>query len=425
LKEEPVASIVFPLRLSLIVCFVFALLFATSPLNARNLQEESPTLTQSPSEDSEIRSQLSTAEHLLGKTPDRAAVLYFIAASHALLREPHEAMVNLKQCVAAKEGFDPIGDPAFTALKQDHDFQLLTDQVHKDFPPVASAKFAVASREKDLIPEGLAYDSAHDVLYLSSMHQKKIVKISRDAKNSDFVPGDRYNLLPILGIRMDPTDGSVWSNSWLEGHKSELLHFDSNGTLLGRFSTTDEGKHGFNDLVVLRSGTVFLTDTSSNQIYRFNIESKSFQAIKLSRELLLPNGIASTEDEQFLYIADQLGVLRLDVRSGESTEVSPGPHSTLAGADGLYWHKGSLIAVQNGIGSPRIAAFQLSNDGLHVYKTIVLENRSAFTVLPTTGALRGNDFYFIANSQLDNLNGDRILDVTRLEPVRIAVLTLP
>jgi hypothetical protein len=38
--------------------------------------------------------------------------------------------------------------------------------------------------------------------------------------------------------------------------------------------------------------------------------------------------------------------------------------------------------------------------------------------------IRGNDFYFIANSQIDNLNGDKIMDVTKLA-VRIAVVRLP
>ena len=138
-----------------------------------------------------------------------------------------------------------------------------------------------------------------------------------------------------------------------------------------------------------------------------------------------PNGIALSDDEQFLFVADQFGILRYEIKSGRSVELSPGASNTLAGADGLYWHNGSLIAVQNGIGSPRIAAFQLAGDGLHVAKTIILENRSAFTTLPTTGAIRGDRFYFIVNSQIDNLNGDRILDPTTLAPVRIAVLDLP
>jgi hypothetical protein len=38
--------------------------------------------------------------------------------------------------------------------------------------------------------------------------------------------------------------------------------------------------------------------------------------------------------------------------------------------------------------------------------------------LPTTGAIHESDF-FIANSQIDNLNNDKVMDVTRLEAVRV------
>jgi hypothetical protein len=320
-----------------------------------------------------------------------------------------------------------VGDRVFAGLGTSADFQRLTEQVHKDFPEVTQARVAFMTREKDLVPEGIAYDSVQDAFYLSSLHLKKILRIPRQnpEKISDFIPGDRDNLLPVLGIRMDPSDGSIWSASWLDNGRTELLHFDNSGSLLGRFSVSQDNKHGFNDLVVLRNGNVFVTDTAGNQVYRFEPKSKTFQNVKLNRELLMPNGIALSDDERYLYVADQFGVLRFDFKTGESAELDPGPHSTLAGADGLYWHKGSLIAIQNGIGSPRIADFQLSSDGLHVSKTVILENRSPFTVLPTTGAFRGDEFYFIVNSQLDNLNGDRVLDITKLQPVRIGVLTLP
>jgi sugar lactone lactonase YvrE len=168
-----------------------------------------------------------------------------------------------------------------------------------------------------------------------------------------------------------------------------------------------------------------LTDSASNQVYRFDGGAHTFRRLMVHRSLSAPNGIALADDDRQLFVADDFGVVRVDLDSGASMDVIPGPRNTLAGIDGLYWHKGSLIAVQNGIGSPRIAAFRLSRDGSRVTQTIVLENRTAFTTTPTTGALHGNDFYFIANSQVDNLNGDKILDVTKLAPVRIAVVRLP
>jgi hypothetical protein len=403
-------------------------LFLVAALSVTLVCVARPARSQETTDDTELREQLALGQQLLGKTPDRAAVLCFIAGTHALLREPHEAMVNLKECILANEGFDPSGDPIFRGLKYSAEFQHLTGIVHKDFPEVRRAQLAFTIPEKDLIPEGLAYDPALDVFYLSSLHRKKILRIPRQEPErfTDFVPGGRYDLPPILGIRVDPTDGSVWSASWLDHGKTELLHFNKSGTLLGRFSPAEESKeHGLNDLVVLHDGSVFVTDTAGNQVYRFDPQKKTFQALALSRSVFEPNGIAVDDDQQFLFIADQFGILRYEIKSGHSADVSPGASNTLAGADGLYWFRGSLIAVQNGIGSARIAAFQLSDDGLRVTKTTILENRSAFTTLPTTGTIRDDKFYFIANSQIDNLNGDRILDPTTLAPVRIGVLLLP
>ena len=393
---------------------------------------------QEPANEPEIRAEMAAAERLLGKTPDRAAVLYLLAALHAQLGEIHEAMSNLKECVSLKEGFDPSGGPEFAGLKGSRDYDQLVEQVRKDFPAVNQARLVYVTTEKDLVPEGLAYDSARNVFYLSSLNLRKIVKIPGNTvikapakgaipqKSSDFVPGDRYKLLPVLGIRIDPTDGSVWSNSCLDEGKAELLHFDAQGMLLGRYASQEPGKHCFNDLVVLPTGEIFLTDTLANKLLEFQPKTQAFSEVKVSRELLEPNGIVLSGDSQFLYFADQLGVQRVDLKTRESVEVDAGAHSTLAGVDGLYWHKGSLIAIQNGIGTPRVAAFQLSNDGAHVSKTTILEYRSNLCVLPTTGALREDDFYYIVNSGSDNLNtNDRVLDVTKLEPVRIAVIHLP
>jgi DNA-binding beta-propeller fold protein YncE len=403
------------------VLFLCWLLF--SPVAPAQDQDDSRGAPLERDDATEIREQMKIAASLLGKTPDQGAVLYFLAASNALLGETLPAVDQLKKCLALKEGFDPSGDNSFAALKTSPDFQKLLEDVHKDFPAVNLSKVAIVSAEKDIFPEGLAYDPHDDCFYLSSIYHRKIIKIPYDGKAGDFVPSNRYNLLPVEGIRIDPADGTIWSASSSDTlGTSELLHFDRSGTLLGRYASAEKGKHDFNDLVVLRSGNVYLTDTLANKTLHFDPKTHSFSGLTAPRALLLPNGIALTEDEQILYVADQLGVLRIDLLSGAGAEVDPGAHNTLAGIDGLYWHKGNLIAVQNGIGTPRVVVFRLSPDGLRVVKTTVLQN---FLKTPTTGAIRGDNFYFILNTEIDNLNGEHILDKTKLQPVRIAVVRLP
>ncbi|MGF7178991.1 hypothetical protein [Tunturiibacter psychrotolerans] len=185
---------------------------------------------------------------------------------------------------------------------------------------------------------------------MSSLNRRKIVSISRTGIASDFVPESRYSLLPILGIRPDPDTGTVWAASWAEEtNKSELLHFNGSGTLLGRFTPTGTREHGFNDLVRGGHGDILLTDSVSNEVFRFDPVSHTFQSLKVNRGLSAPNGIAISPDLKRLYVADDFGIVLVDLQIGSSSDLNAGPHCTVAGIDGLYWWKGNLVAVQNAI----------------------------------------------------------------------------
>ena len=414
----------YPLVSALLFLAAYVCLPSALPSQEKEKEPVKGVLAE-PADAAEVRAQIAIIEKLPAVVPDRGAVLYFLSTAKQHLGETREALSFLKECLALREGFDPSGDPLFLGLKGTKEFDELAEKVHRDFPPVAAARLAFVTMEKDLIPEGLAYDEKQNFYYLGSLNRKKIVKIDPEGRVSDFVPGDRYGLLPALGIRLDPVDGTVWADTFEEAGRTELLHFDSAGKLLGRYRPMDSAKHGFNDLVLRKNGEVITTDSLNNQVFRFDRALQVFTPLSAHRTLFYPNGIALADDDQTVYVADALGIVKIDLRSGESRDVDPGPRNTLAGADGLYWHKGGLIAIQNGIGSPRVAAFKLSKDGNRVTETSVLENHTQFTVLPTTGALHGNDFYFIANSQIDNLNGNKVMDVTKLAAVRIAVVRLP
>lgn len=389
-------------------------------------QEEIKGAPAEPTDAQDVREQIAAVEKLKKTLPDRGAALYYLAVSKQHLRETREAIALLKECLAMHEGFDPSGDPAFLELKGSKEFSAMIEGVHQDYPVVAQAREAFRTTEKDLVPEGLAYDAKRNLFYLSSLNRRKIVKLGREGLASDFVPPDRFGLLPVLGIRVDPNDDTVWADSFTDSTAlTELLHFDATGNLLGRFKPLGSAKHGFNDLVVRKNGEVITTDSLANTVVRFDPASHTFTELPVHRPLFYPNGIALSNDDRMLYIADFLGVVCVDIATKESHDVDPGPRSTLAGVDGLYWHNGNLIAVQNGIGTPRIAVFHLAGDGFHVTRTTVLENRSNLLAMPTTGAVRGSDFFFIANSQIDNMNNDKVMDVTRLEAIRIGVLKLP
>jgi hypothetical protein len=415
------------------ICLTVALCSATL-LQAQEEKSQQPKEEEvrgapaEPDDAAEVRAQITAVERMIPTYVDRGAMFYFLAASKMHLGETREALDLLKQCMALEEGFDPSGTSEYAGLRSERAFTEMVDRAKTRFPAVALSRKALVTEEKDLIPEGLAWDSAREVFYLSSLHRRKIVQVTTDSHVSDFLQPLQDAVLPVLGIRMDPNDGTIWANSWEEkpgASRSQLLHLNASGKVLARIAPSDSAQHGFNDLVIRKSGDIFITDSLANQVFRFDPNTKLFSALRLHRQLYYPNGIALAEDDRTLYIADALGVLKYDVAFPSSVDVVPGPHNTLAGVDGLYWYRGSLVTIQNGIGTPRVAVHKLAGDGTRVTKATILEFRTTLAVLPTTGAIRGSDFYFIANSQIDNLNGDKVLDVTRLEPVRIAVVHLP
>ena len=386
-------------------------------------QQSSVPPAQISAETATRRAEIRKIEESLPKIADRGGALFLLARRYAQVGELDKSLSLLKECVAMDEGFDPNAAPQFKPLQANPEFQQLVEQVQRRYPPVHRAHVAFTVSEMDLFPEGLAYDSGKRVFYMGSMHRKKIVKITEDGKVSDFVKPGVYNLLEIGGIKVD-LDHGLWAASDNGGENSELLHFDAQGKLLERFSAPGEGQRVLNDLVLHSSNDVYVTDTAAHRVYRFDRKQHSFTPLSFPRPLFYPNGIALSDDGNLLYVADILGVIMVDLRKNSAIEVDPGKHSTLAGFDGLYWYKNSLLGVQYGTGGYRVIRCPLSADGSRATSTEVLEYRTSLVSFPTTGAIAEGNFYFIANTGIDNYNDDKVVDPKKLEPIHIAVVPL-
>jgi len=159
-------------------------------------------------------------------------------------------------------------------------------------------------------------------------------------------------------------------------------------------------------------------------VYRFDRIAHTFANMNLWRPVFYPNGITLSGDGNLLFVADMLGVIRVDLRTNESADVDPGAHNTLSGIDGLYWYKGELLGVQYGTGEYRIMRWKMSPDGRKATASETLEYCTNLVSDPTTGAILEGNFYFIANTGIYNLESDKIVNPAKLESVHIAVVPL-
>jgi hypothetical protein len=358
---------------------------------------------------------------LLGAGGDVAAVRFNLAIDYAKIGNQQKALETLEQALAATPWLDPASEKDFDALKSCERFQKLVERVERKYPPRAAGRVVFTLEQKDLIPEGLAVDPAGS-FYLSSVYHRKIVKISPRGETRDFVSQGQDGLLGVLGIKVDPGDGSVWAASERAG-AAALFHFDRNGRTLGKYFPQEPGKHLFNDLVITPSRDVFVTDSEDNSVYKLPDGSGKLVRISLPGRLY-PNGIALSPDGARIYVAHAFGIAVMDPQTGKLAELTAPQGVSIAQADGLYYRQGSLIAIQNGFGANRIVQLRLDGSGKAVVAGRMLEFRSTTLELPTTGAVYQGRFYYIVNSQIDHEEEGKLKDPDQLKPVKIAALPL-
>src|SRR5262249_39264594 len=159
----------------------------------------------------ERRAEISELEALLPTFSDRGAVLCALARNLADSGDLAGALTRLKECVNLDEGFDPSISPRYRPLHGNPEFDALVERARKKFPPVAHARLAMTIVEKDLIPEGLAFDERLGIFYMGSINRCKIVKFARDGKASDLFSGGCDHLFAIVGVRVDASDSTVWA----------------------------------------------------------------------------------------------------------------------------------------------------------------------------------------------------------------------
>ena len=390
------------------------------------LQNSTPSPT-APADADNVRAEIRSLESILPKVPDRGATLFLLARRYAHLGDLEKALALLKQCTALDAGFvpDPNQSPSLRPLETNREFRELLAQARGRYSPVHRARVAFTVSAKDLFPEGLAVDASNGLFYMGSMHYKKIVKFTLTGGVSDFVSQSAYDLSPVGGVHVDPADHSVWASTDAGvKQRPELLHFDAQGKLMERYASPGKMPYDLNDLVLRNRREIYTTDTEGHHVYRFDRLSHRFGDMKLWRPVFYPNGITLSHDCNLLFVADMLGVIRVDLRTNDSADVDPGAHDTLSGIDGLYWHNGELLGVQYGTGEYRIMRWKLSSDGSKVTAGETLEYHTDLISDPTTGAILGDNFYFIANTGIYNLEDDKIVDPAKLEPVHIAAMPL-
>jgi hypothetical protein len=109
--------------------------------------------------------------------------------------------------------------------------------------------------------------------------------------------------------------------------------------------------------------------------------------------------------------------------SGEVIRIADAPGSTSLGIDGVVWHDGSLIAVQNGVAPPRIVRYELDSAWTRFVRVELLDQNLPVADEPTIGTIVGDNFVYVANSQWEKYSeaGELLRGATLRKPVLLSV----
>lgn len=266
-------------------------------------------------------------------------------------------------------------------------------------------------KEKDLIPEGIAFDATSGDLYLSSIQKNKIVKINKKGEASDFVRTDQDEIRAVLGMKVD-NQNRLWacnntSESDTVSKESNVHVYDKSGKLVKAYKLRDGKKHLFNDLCFLVNGDTYITDSEGGAIYRIRKGADTFEEFLPAGSLGYPNGITATPDEKKLLVVtgSGLGIVSVDLESKKVASLVH-PRFMLIGFDGLYLYKNTLIGIQNNIFPEAVMRLHPTADFSGISKIEFIASNEPEFDTPTTGVLAGDTFYFIANSQLFQVVGN-------------------
>lgn len=374
---------------------------------------------------------------LLEKSPDHPGLLFSMAQARALTGEKSLALSILEWDAELGFGLDAPEDPAIRSLSGNRRFERLLARIRENQRPVASGQIQFTLPERDLIPEGVAWDPATKRLFVSSLYRRKIVVVDAGGAIRDFVPEGAGGLWQVLGMKVDAPRRRLIvcsaADKGMKGYKesdrgrSGMFWFDlESGAPAGKAILPADGKpHLFNDLAVTSDGGAFVTDSEEGSIWRMT-PSGALERLLGPAAFLYPNGIAHSPDGRFLYVASFAGIDRIEIAS-RARKALPHPHDvTLVGVDGLALREGELIAVQNGVRPVRIVAFRLSPGFDQVTGMRILDRLDPLVTDPTTIAVAGSELLAIGNAQVGSFDTDgKIFPIDRLEPVRIVRIPIP
>ncbi|HKP04042.1 MAG TPA: hypothetical protein VJU77_11880 [Chthoniobacterales bacterium] len=283
---------------------------------------------------------LANVRKLAVITPSHPSLQIALARGLALDGDGAGAIALLNRIADLGLSFKASDEAAFQKLKEDPRFVAAAQRLAANGKGLGRGKGII----KLGLPggsEGVAWSEQSKSLLMGASGSIYAYKLDGDGAAK---PIAKAGGSQILGIRPDPASRSVLVcvNEVDGSNAAAVRHNETNGEIEATYKLPMPNAY-CNDITLLKNGSFAVTD-SNNGV--FHLVDGKLEALALTTPVYQPNGIATDFSKNRLYVAHAGGVVVHDLTSGKSRELAL-RGTLIGGIDGMVWHKGSLIAVQN------------------------------------------------------------------------------
>ena len=370
-----------------------------------------PAFPQQPDAEN-TRRPIAAIEEALKQRPDDPTLYFFLARFQAELGDARASVAALEKVEALGDGFLPARQLGFEKVWGEPKFQEVRARLEAKLPHLDYAPIAFELEDRELIPEGLAYDAPSRSFFMGSIAKGKIVRVWPDGAVTEFAS----RLDPILGIAVDAPRRKLYAVSTsaltAEGRKQRrnavLVYDVDSRNYLRRVEVPDATQ--LNDVAIARGGRVFASDSGSGAVYEIPAEGAA-RVLVPANQVRGSNGIAASADAKRLYIAHSTGLAVVDIDAGAVKRVANKTRENVAAIDGLYEWQGQLIGVQNLTNPGRVVLITLSSDGASITRvqTLLSHHHNGLDE-PTTGAITERGFHLLAATGVGHYNDRGTID---------------
>ena len=356
-------------------------------------------------------------QRLLNDAPDA-----ILAAAHA-----YAEAGDAPQALAALERFAQLGqvdegllsgtDRTFAMLQDRPEYKRVLQRFAANKSPISLGERVFMLPDPGILAEDIAYDPRANTFLITSVLEKKILRVTFDGQATDFATSPSH--WPMLAVKVDPVHNLVWATEVaLDGFttvpksdwgRSALLCFDlRTGAVVRRIE--GPAKSALGDMALTPEGDPIVSDGDGGGVYR--VVDGRLQLIN-SRDFISPQTPVVLADGAHAFVPDYArGIGLLDLKTSQVAWLNQQQGKTpgrgidvaLNGIDGLYFNRGSLVLTQNGTSPERVIRLRLNQSLTRVVSQEIIEQATTTLGDPTHGVIVADYFYYIANSGWSELD---------------------